>query len=203
MQICHKKKELDSGEEPNSYIKYLDSNSFPQRYWYLIQKMIYFSFNDLELMTSLINNLDDFCVVAWMYHLAGQSFSYEEFGRAAKICLNGQELSPHLVTTTYSTTIHSTTNRTYATTIHSSTTSTSSNCAGLQKLGLSKTTIAIENGWSPEMNQTALFRLCLAFLALRLNQFTPQLQNFYMDPFKLNSDLKFLFSSENHLHTAF
>ena len=41
---------------------------------------------------------EDFRAIGRIFGFAGKSLSKDEFGRAAKICLDGQTLSPHLVT---------------------------------------------------------------------------------------------------------
>lgn len=55
------------------------------------------TFQEFELFTKLLNNLDDFAIAVRIYALAGKSLSREEFKRAAKICLNGKELPDRVI----------------------------------------------------------------------------------------------------------
>lgn len=59
------------------------------------------TFQEFELFTNLLNNLNDFAIAIRFYSVAGRSLSREEFRRAAKICLNGQELPQHLINTVF------------------------------------------------------------------------------------------------------
>ena len=58
-------------------------------------------FRDFELFCRLLNNLEDFTVAIKYISVAGRPLSRQEFKRAAKVCLNGQELSSHLVDTLF------------------------------------------------------------------------------------------------------
>ena len=54
-------------------------------------------FRDFELFCRLLNNLEDFTVAVNYISAVGRPLSRQEFKRAAKLCLNGLEISPHLV----------------------------------------------------------------------------------------------------------
>ena len=58
-------------------------------------------FRDFELFCRLLNNLEDFTVAIKYISVAGRPLSRQEFKRAAKVCLNGQEISSHLVDTLF------------------------------------------------------------------------------------------------------
>ena len=58
-------------------------------------------FRDFELFCRLLKNLDDFSVAVKYISEVGRPLSRKEFKRAAKVCLNGKELSSHLVDTVF------------------------------------------------------------------------------------------------------
>jgi len=58
-------------------------------------------FRDFELFCRLLKNLDDFTVAVKYISEVGRPLSRKEFKRAAKVCLNGKELSSHLVDTVF------------------------------------------------------------------------------------------------------
>ena len=58
-------------------------------------------FRDFELFCRLLNNLDDFTVAVKYISQVGRPLSRKEFKRAAKVCLNGKDLSSHLVDTIF------------------------------------------------------------------------------------------------------
>ena len=58
-------------------------------------------FRDFELFCRLLNNLEDFTVAIKYSSEVGRPLSRKEFKRAAKVCLNGNELSSHLVDTIF------------------------------------------------------------------------------------------------------
>merc|ERR1719150_707652 len=58
-------------------------------------------FRDFELFCRLLNNLDDFSVAVKYISQVGRPLSRKEFKRAAKVCLNGKDLSSHLVDTIF------------------------------------------------------------------------------------------------------
>ena len=59
--------------------------------------MSYLNFQDLALFTELINSIDDFSMAVRFYTMSGRPLKREEFKKAAKICLNNQELPDHIV----------------------------------------------------------------------------------------------------------
>jgi hypothetical protein len=55
------------------------------------------TFPEMEQFFLLLNNLADFAFAYRLYSHAGHSLSKKEFARAAKISLNGQELSEGVI----------------------------------------------------------------------------------------------------------
>ena len=70
-------------------------SSFPE------SERVGIQFRDFELFCRLLNNLEDFTVAAKYISELGRPLSRKEFNRAAKVCLNGKELSSHLVDTIF------------------------------------------------------------------------------------------------------
>ena len=70
-------------------------SSFPEN------ERVGIQFRDFELFCRLLKNLDDFTVAVKYISEVGRPLSRKEFKRAAKVCLNGKELSSHLVDTVF------------------------------------------------------------------------------------------------------
>ena len=55
------------------------------------------NFHEFEQFTQLLNNLEDFAIAVRLYSISGKGLNRDEFKRAAKICLHGQDLPDHVV----------------------------------------------------------------------------------------------------------
>ena len=59
------------------------------------------SFREFFQFSMLLNNIQSFEIASKFYEYSGKSMTRKDFARAAKICLNGQELTDNVLDTVF------------------------------------------------------------------------------------------------------